>query len=368
MKLNSIIDKITKREWTDTLISKYIGSYKQSWFLYAKDSDIRGNAGSGGVVTSLLKFLLDTHQIDGALVLGNWVLGNQIKPEYKIITDSKELILFQGSKYITTNFTHDAVPMIKAFQGNLALVLLPCDTWVINRLRKNDPSLDKKVIFTIALFCGHISDPELSQVVIKKIKPLGKSLTNFRYRVGHWRGKMQFYFEDNSLIEKPFNIFSDYQNLYFFCARKCLRCSDHTGYECDLSVGDVWLMSMKDNEIKHNAVISRTDAATDLIIQAMQQQILGGYPVGIELIADAQSRSLPLHYNVSARSKAGKLLGIKIADTVHERVRLVDFLIAFIILFNFRLSTTVKGRAFISRLPRKIIKLYLYFLKALEIL
>jgi len=368
MKLNSLIDKLTKRKWTDDLINKYIGSYNQSWFLYAKDVGIRGNAGSGGVVTAILKFLLDSGQIDGALVLGTSVVGNQIKPEYKIITNSKDLSHFQGSKYITTNFTHDAVPLIETFQGKLALVLLPCDTWVINRLRKNDHLFDKKIKFTIALFCGHISDPELSQLVIKKNKQLGKSLTDFRYRVGHWRGKMQLHFEDNTLIDKPFSTFSDYQNLYFYCARKCLRCNDHTGYECDLSIGDVWLMAMKDNEIKHNAVISRSDAARNLINQAIDDQVLGGHSVSIELIADAQSRSLPLHYNVSARSKAGKLLGIKIADTVQERVRLVDFLIAFIILFNFKLSTTIKGRAFISRIPRKVIKLYLYFLKALEIL
>jgi coenzyme F420-reducing hydrogenase beta subunit len=368
MKLNSLIDKLIKRKWTDDLINKYIGSYNQSWFLYAKDTAIQENAGSGGVVTAILKFLLDSGQIDGALVLGTTVVGNQIKPEYKIISNSNELSHFQGSKYITTNFTHDAVPLIEAFQGKLAMILLPCDTWVINRLRKNDPQLDAKIKFMIALFCGHISDPELSQLVIKKNKQLGKSLTDFRYRVGHWRGKMQFLFEDNTQIEKPFSTFSDYQNLYFYCARKCLRCNDHTGYECDLSIGDVWLMSMKDNEIKHNAVISRTEAARNLINQAIDEKVLGGSSVAIELIADAQSRSLPMHYNVSARSKAGKLLGIKIADTVQERVRLVDFLIAFIILFNFRLSTTVKGRAFISRLPRKIIKLYLYFLKFLEIL
>lgn len=368
MKINHFVDKITKRKWTDDLIKKYIGDFNHSWFLYAKDESVRNNAGSGGVVTAVLKFLLDTKQIDGALVLGNFVSGNQIKPEYRIVTNPDDLAKFQGSKYITTNFTHDAVPLIQAFQGNLGLVLLPCDTWVINRLRKNDPTLASKIKITIALFCGHISDPELSHLLIRKIKTRGISLTDFRYRVGHWRGKMKFQFENDTQIEKPFSYFSDYQNLYFFCARKCLRCSDHTGYECDISIGDVWLMSMKENNIKHNAVISRTEAARDLIQQAIEQDYLDGYSVDINSIADAQSRSLPLHYNVTARSKAGKYLGIKVADTVQERVRLVDFLIAYIILYNYKISSTPKGQRFIARLPRKVIKLYLYFLKALEVL
>lgn len=368
MKLNTFVDKLTKRKWTDELIQKYIGHYNQTWFLYANEERIRNNAGSGGVVTALLKYLLDTGKVDGTLVLGTSVVGNQIKTDYKIITNSEDLLQFQGSKYITTNFTRDAIPLIEKFEGNLALVLLPCDTWVINRLRKNNSEMDQKIKYTIALFCGHISDPELTQLVIKKNKLLGKSLTDFRHRVGHWRGKMKLQFEDKTQIEKPFSAFSDYQNLYFFCARKCLRCSDHTGYDCDISVGDVWLMSMKDNEIKHNAVISRTEASLDLINHAIEDNVLGGYAVDIELVADAQARSLPLHYNVSARSKAGKALGIKISDTVNEKVRIVDWLIAYIILFNYKLSTTTRGRKIISRLPKKIIKLYLYFLKALEVL
>ncbi|MAT43063.1 MAG: coenzyme F420 hydrogenase [Anaerolineaceae bacterium] len=368
MEFNSLIDRITKRTWTDLLIKKYIGLFNSSWLLYAKDEITRNHAASGGVITAILKYMLETGKIDGALVLISSVNGNNVNCDYQIITDPDELPKAQGSKYFTTNFTHDAVPLIEAFEGNLALVLLPCDTWVINRLRKNNPKLNQKIKLTIALFCGHISDPALTQLVIKKNKPAGKSLTDFRYRAGHWRGKMHFSYEDDIHNEKPFSVFSDYQNLYFYCARKCLRCNDHTGYDCDLSIGDVWLMAMKNNPIKHNAVIARTTFANDLIVQALSENILEGKPVSIETIADAQSRSLPLHYNVSARSKAGKLLGIKIADTVNEKVRLVDLLIAFVILFNYKLSNTAKGRKLIARTPKKIIKLYLYFLKALEIL
>ena len=75
-----------------------------------------------------------------------------------------------------------------------------------------------------------------------------------------------------------------------------------------------------------------------------------------------------MHYNVSARSLAGKLFAeINVSDPVHERVRLVDFLVAFIILINFRVTSFSKGRSILRRLPKPVIKLYLYFLKALEV-
>jgi coenzyme F420-reducing hydrogenase beta subunit len=367
MKTN-LVDKLLKRKWTPALIEKYMGRFQSCWLSYAMDEEIRQNAASGGTITGLLAYLLDSGKIDGALVCATHVEGNEVKAEYKIATTRADLIAAQGSKYVETHFSHDAVPLIKEFPGKLALVLLPCDTWIVNRLRQNHPEIDQKIRLTIALFCGHISDPGLTRLVIRKNKPAGVSLTSFRYRIGHWRGKLRFGFEDETQKEKAFSAFSDYQNLYFFCARKCLHCHDHTGYDCDLSVGDVWLMSMKDNPIKHNAIIARTQQAEADLQAAYTAKMVYIQSVPSELVADAQSRSLPMHYNVSARASAGKLLGLKVSDPVHERVRLIDFLIAIVILFNYRLTTTPRGRLLVGSVPKQLIKLYLYALKALEIL
>ena len=368
MKPRQIVDQFLKRHWTDSLIKKYMGEYASSWLIYASDEGIRKNAASGGTITALLAYMLETGKIDGALVLRSYVEANELHTKYEIVTSVDGLIGAQGSKYMTTNYTRDAVPLIRSFPGKLALVLLPCDTWVVNRLRKNDAEIKKKVVLRIALFCGHISDPGLTRMLIQKQKPAGVSLLDFRYRQGHWRGQTSYDFENNTSIEKPFSKFSDFQNLYFYCARKCLHCQDHTGYDSDISIGDVWLMAMKYDPIKHNAIIVRNEHSDRLVNGAIQAGYLVGKEVPIELIADAQSRSLPMHYNVSARSVAGKLLGIKISDPVHERVRPIDFLVALFILINFRITSNTRGRTVLRRLPKPLIKLYLYFLKALEVL
>ena len=364
----SWVDRLFKRQWTSERIAKYIGAYRSCWLAYALDEDIRLNAASGGTITGLLAHLLETGEIDGALVCTSQVVGNEVQAGYRIATTREELLAAQGSKYMETHFSGEAVPLIEAFQGKLAMTLLPCDTWTVNRMRQNRPEIDAKIRLTIALFCGHISDPGLTRLVVRKAKPAGVSLTSFRNRIGHWRGKLRFGFEDGSTKEKPFSAFSDYQNLYFFCARKCLRCHDHTGYDCDLSVGDVWLMAMKDNPIKHNAVIARSARAEADLQSALAAGKLNLQPVPVELVADAQARSLPMHYNVTARAQAGKLWGVKVSDPVNERVRLVDYLVAAVILFNYRWTSTPKGRVLVGRLPRPLIKLYLYALKALEVL
>lgn len=363
----NIVDRVLKRRWTAARIKKYIGEYQSSWLLYSQIDEIRANAASGGVITTLLAYLLESGEIDGALVLTSSVVANQVVTKYEIATSREDLMRSQGSKYINTNFSRDAVPLIRSFKGRLGLVLLPCNSWVVNRLSISDREFAQKIVLRITLFCGHVSDPGLTRMTIQKFKPPGVSLLDFRYREGHWRGKTRYDLEDKPSIYKSFSEFSDYQNLYFYCARKCLNCHDHTGYESDISIGDVWLQEMKDHPIKHNAVIVRNPKTHAWLTEAIEKKYLSGIAVPIEKIADAQSRSLPLHYNVSARAKAGKWLGIKLSDPVDEKIRLVDFLVALVLMFNYRLTTSSRGREALHRLPKPVIKLYLYFLKGLEI-
>ena len=367
MNFRKIVDQVLKRSWTAETIRKYIGEYESCWLLYSQNGEIRNNAASGGVITTLLHYLLESDEIDGALVLTSSAVANKIVTKYEIATTREDLIRSQGSKYITTNFSRDAVPLIKSFKGRLGLVLLPCDSWVVKNLCRNDQEIAQKIVLRITLFCGHVSDPGLTRHTVQKNKIPGVSLVDFRFREGHWRGKTRYDFEDKNSLHKPFSEFSDYQNLYFYCARKCLNCHDHTGYDSDISVGDVWLMEMKDNPIKHNAVITRNPKAHAWLTGAIEKNYLVGNPVDIEKIADGQSRSLPLHYNVSARAKAGKWVGLKVSEPVDEKVRVIDFLVAIVIIFNYRLTTSYRGRALLEKLPKPVIKIYLYFLKGLEI-
>jgi coenzyme F420 hydrogenase subunit beta len=361
------IDYVLKRKWTDERIKKYIGDHYSSWLLYSQSEEIRCNAASGGVITTLLYYLLKQGDIDGALVLTSSMVANEVVTKYEIATTKEDLIRSQGSKYINSNYSRDAVPLIKSFKGRLGLVLLPCNSWVADRLIRNDPDIAQKIALRITLFCGHVSDPGLTRMTIQKFKKPGVSLVDFRYREGYWRGKTRIDFEDDSSLYKPFSEFSNYQNLYFYCARKCLNCHDHTGYASDISIGDVWLQEMKAYPIKHNAVIVRNKKAHEWLTEAIEQDYLCGKSVPIEKIADAQARSLPLHYNVSARKKAAKLFGIKLSEPVSEKVRLVDLLVAVVIILNYRLTISTRGRALLRKIPKPILKIYLYLFKGLQI-
>jgi coenzyme F420 hydrogenase subunit beta len=367
-KSDSLLDpgRMLRKQWSAEKVQKYIGNYKKSWFAYASSEKIREKAASGGVITALLSNLLKEGEIDGALVCRSIILDGKVRPQFYIATDESALIDAQGSKYIAVDFNQDALPLIREFKGKLAIVALPCDTTHLRYACENDPQLKEKIALVITLFCGHNSRPELTDMVTRKLTPRESPLKSFRYRQGHWRGSLVAKFENGEQVEKPFLYFSVYQNLFFFSQQKCHYCSDHTGYNGDISVGDIWSLRMKENPVKHSAVITRTPAGVSAFQKAVDAGAITANPETIDEICEGQARSLPFHYNISARAKAGKLLGIKIKDSVYERVRWNEFLVAWMVLFNEKMSRSPRGQKLIRRMPRFLLKVYLYFMKGLE--
>lgn len=368
MKTNTTekIAGMLRKQWSAEKVHKYIGNFKKSWFAYASSENIREKAASGGVITALLSFLIKDGQIKGALVCKSVIAEGKVRPQFFIAENEEALLTAQGSKYIAVDFNQDALPLIRDYKGTLAVVALPCDTTHLRHACENDPLLREKIALVITLFCGHNSRPELTDMVAQKLTKRKKTLKNFRYRQGHWRGSLNVEFEDGEQIEKPFSYFSIYQNLYFFCQQKCHHCNDHAGYNGDISVGDIWSLKMKQNPIKHNAVITRTPAGAAAFQKALDAGVVTASEEPIDEVCEGQARSLPFHYNTSARAKAGMLLGIKIKDSVYENVRWNEFTVAWMALFNEKLSRSVGGQKLIQRTPRFLLKLYLYIFKGME--
>jgi len=367
--LNKFIDKLLKENWDDAQIKKFIGTYHSAYFAYARYEEMRDRAASGGVVTALLWHLLKTGVVGGALVCRSKLVDGSVQSEFFIAKNLKELKASQGSKYITTRFSFEALPLIYEFDGSLAVVCLPCDAKLLHLYCQKHPAVRDKVNCVITLFCGHLSTADLTTYIVDKLRPEpGAELTDFRYRAGHWRGQLTASYQGHEPVVRPFSVFSDYQNLHFFSARKCQHCYDHTGYFSDIAVGDVWLQRMKNEPIKHSGVITKTERGQSIIESAVIGGALVTEEQAINEIVESQSRSLKIHYNISARAKAGKLLGEKIKDEVREKVRLVDFLVAFLLMFNHKLTEKYWGKKLVMWAPKPLIRLYLYFIKGLEVL
>jgi coenzyme F420-reducing hydrogenase beta subunit len=369
MAFENLVDRILKTNWSQEQVNKFIGPHNGSFFTYATDHLTRSNAASGGTVTAVLKSLLDREEIDAALVCVSEVINGKVEANFKLARTHEELLASQGSKYISTRFSSQAMEIIRNFDGRLAVVCLPCDAKLLRKATERSPELKAKIACVITLFCGHLSSPELTQLVTDRLRPHPDAeLKDFRYRSGHWRGRLTAEYDNGRVVSKKFSAFSKYQNLYYFCETKCMHCYDHIGYFGDIACGDIWLQRMKNDPIKHSAVITKSAKGLKILEEAASDNLLVIEPKPVEEIVEAQSRSFKIHYNISARAKAGEKLGLKIKDEVNEKVRWSDYQVARIILKNYLLTQTEEGREKVRNMSSRQITLQLYLLKALQVL
>lgn len=363
-----VIDNICKKNWSTEDIKKYLGRFQKTYLAFSLDESIRKKAASGGVTTALLCFALEEKLIDGALVCKTVIKSGKVRTRFFIATSREDLLQSQGSKYISTSFSKEATRLIKGFDGKLAVTGLPCDIGYLSKKEKVSSEFAGKIVLKLALFCGHSSKPELIDKIIQRIKPTPEAqLIGFNFRVGHWRGCLEADYEGGMTVRLPSNYFTLYQNLYFFCDKKCLACFDHFGYESDISLGDTWLYQLKDKDKKYNSLIARHREAINFLHRATGAGYIELQETTPDRILDGQSRTAPFHYNVTARHKAGNLLSISLPELLNEPVKWHHYFSALIVLFNYKLSQSNSSKK-IWMLPRPLLKTLLVIKKGIDTL
>lgn len=353
-------------KFTNQIGLKYMGHIQKAYISYSADKEIRNGAASGGVVSALLIHLLETNQIDGAIVTKAKCSDDGIDTEVALALNRDDILAARTSKYIDVPLVRQTRSLLKNFHGKVAVVALPCHATILKKLMQKDPQLASKIKYIIALFCGHSCDKYLLNAVLKKESVEPTDVVDFAFRKGLWRGNMQGKLKNGLEFSFPFNHFSVYHNLNFFCLRKCLSCHDHTGYDADFCAGDAWLREMKKNPIKHTILLSRNQNSTAVLDEMVNSNKLIGKKIDNETVFRSQKRGFIYHYNTTARAKVGKSYGLKIKDKVNANVRLNDWLAAHIIMINYKLSNSRKYRDLIFKIPKPVITIYFLFLKFLQ--
>lgn len=369
MAFGRLIDRAVRKQWSEADVEKYVGQFIRASLSHAREEHVRAEAASGGVTSALFMHGLNRGWFDGVVVCRTVLEKGKVRARFEIATSEEAILAARGSKYVETAFLREVLPLVRAFPGRVAIVGLPCDISALTQRADKEPDLRRKLALTVALVCGHNSRKELIDLVTAQIEDeVGSKLINYKFSVGHWRGQIEAHFENGTVAFYPTGRFKDYQNLFFFCEKKCLACYDHYGYKADISIGDVWLFRLKNNSIKHSGVILRTERGEALFDSATASGKVVSQPLDIREIMDGQSRIGPSHYNVSARAQVAPRFGVKLKDTVCEPVRWHQWLNAWLTFANMRISETPRGRRLIFRLPPRLIKGYLYFKKGLETL
>jgi coenzyme F420-reducing hydrogenase beta subunit/polysaccharide pyruvyl transferase WcaK-like protein len=341
-----------------------LGTYHKAWIGYSADASIREEAASGGIVSAVLIHLLETDQIDAALVCHSELRNGELNHRMFLARTRDEVLSARTSKYYDIPILR-GLKLIDDFDGRVAVVGLPSQINAIAHRMAANPIFERKVVLRISLFCGHNSKDELIRYVWKKKGINEADIVRFVFRKGLWRGRMHVDLKDGSTREFPFQDFSLYQNLHILSLDRCLNCFDHTGYYADLSTGDVWMKHVRGWDVKPSVFLARSERAVAIIEQMAAAGKLVARETNRETVYRAQMRSINYHYGVAARARLGSFFRLNIRDRTNAGVRPRDLLAGAIVLFNHRISRSPRALKVFMAMPRPLVTLYLYLFKGL---
>ena len=220
---------------------KSITGIERIFFGWSKDGELRYEAASGGIVTSLLKYVIE-HKIADHVII---TIQQGFTANPYITNDFATVFKSRGSIYFKT-FTAKAIREILKLLRNgrrVVFVGLPC---MIKAIKYVIPrQLHDRILF-ICLMCYHINELWYLKYILsryapsKNAKPL--SITSRR---GGWPGNILIAYRayGNKLIHvkvPQFSLWSIIPILEFTAPIGCLFCVDHLGVNADIVVADAW--------------------------------------------------------------------------------------------------------------------------------
>ncbi len=221
---------------------------------YATSADIRDGSTSGGVVTGLLVQMLESRQIDGAVII-----GSSDSPIWKgkslIARTRAELLSGMKSKYAITT-TNAAFAELRQVPGKYAIVGLPCQIHGYRKAIALDPRLKERIVLSIGLFCHAAIEHEAYKVMFEELGEEGRNAKKFISRIGKHPGTPHLEMSDGSLHPVYFGDRSGYRpssieviNVLYrlYTPERCTTCFDGLGDFADISVGDPWMAPPTDD-------------------------------------------------------------------------------------------------------------------------
>lgn len=124
----------------------------------------------------------------------------------------------------------------------------------------------------------------------------------------------------------------------------------------------MWLKEMKDDPVKHTAVLARKEKDEKILERAVRDNKIFLVPVEAKKLVKSQKRPLIYKFNsAGARKKIGKLFGLRYRGKISEGPKWNHYLVSILIAINIRNSDS----RIVFLIPQKLMFLYMGFVRLL---
>ena len=235
---------------------------------HATDEAVRFHASSGGALSSLSRFLLDSGEVEFILHVAA-AREAPLRSAAALSFSAAEVMEASGSRY------GPAAPLVdlKAVLDRgrpFAFVGKPCDISALRNYAKLDPRVDRLLRYTLNFFCGGVSEFGKTLDYVRKVGLTEAEVSHLRYRGDGCPGPMVMKSRDGREFQ------FDYNEMWEDEARwqlqfRCKICPDSIGECADVSVADVWPGGRPDTEgLGFNGFIARTPRGARMLEAAVR--------------------------------------------------------------------------------------------------
>lgn len=264
-----------------------MNSIEEAW---SADSSIRHKAASGGIVTSLAIYLLESHTVDAVLQVGVKE-GSYLHNTLKISRTREAIINNAQSRYAPALVFNDIIKILDSSNDKYAFVGKPCDIAAMKNLLSEFPKYNDRIKAFISIFCAGMPSYNAS---IKTWQMSGRTdePISLKYRGDGWPGNFRAIWQDGTDFKLSYND-SWGKILGRQIGFRCKICPDGIGMLADVAVGDSWATTNGYPDFTEKEgrcfVMVRTDNGTAIMEEAEQKGYIVRNTLDINKIAEMQA-------------------------------------------------------------------------------
>lgn len=218
-------------------VHPYWGPYRRVMMGHATDPEIRFAGSSGGLLSALALYALESGQVDGVA----HIHADPQRATHNILSLSRtraDILEGAGSRYGATS-PLSTIDALLARDERLLFIGKPCDVSALRLLGEQDPRVARRIPFMFAFFCGGMPSLKGTDRVIGAMGLNPDDVINFRYRGNGWPGEARAETLGGAVGTMSYHD-SWGGHLSKEVQFRCKICPDAVGGVADIACADAW--------------------------------------------------------------------------------------------------------------------------------
>ena len=285
---------------------------------WARDPALRNQASSGGALSAVLSFLIESGRVNG-VVQTHAALAPAFANEATISTNAEAIFDAAGSRYAPSAplaGLNSALDSDKTY----AFVGKPCDVAALRALGETDPRVARRFPYMISFFCAGVPALKGAEAVLDALEVDAQDLAAFRYRGQGWPGRATATLKDGGEASMTYHD-SWGKILSKHVQHRCKICADGSGVAADLAFADAWESDddgypVFEEQDGVSLVVTRTEVGQRLLSEAIENGALATSAFDVAKLAQIQPGQ-----RRRRRALLARLAGLKVCGRPTPRYR-----------------------------------------------